>query len=120
MTERRSIDYQIGFADSEIISFQSDKNSLLIFLKSWDEKILKFEFSNSIFFMIYNNWYISDICEMNNPKNMEKALLMVYADPPKLHPYKAFQFIDIDGDIAAEVYCTDLIISIEDQKKKFG
>jgi hypothetical protein len=46
----KSIKFQIGFSDSQITSFKSEGDNLLIFLETWNTKILKFEFVESIFF----------------------------------------------------------------------
>ncbi len=112
MKDKTSIDYQIGFADSEIISFQSNDNIFFIFLKAWNEVTLRFDFKESIFFVTYTNWDISDVCESKESEHLDKALKLVYRDPPTDHPYKIFQFLDLYENIAAEVICKELVISV--------
>lgn len=107
------VDFQIGFSDSHIVSFESGLNSILIFLKSWDEKILKLEFMDSISFIIFDSWDIADIYRLDDSPLLNQALKFVYESMPLQHPYRSFQFIDNDDNVAAEVCCKDLIITIE-------
>ena len=113
MNFKKSIDFQIGFSDSQIVSFESKNDDVLVFLKAWNEKILKLEFFDSICFFIINSWNISDICQVDNTPSLEKVVKMVYEKVPLNHPYKVFQFIDNDDNIIAEVCCKKLSISIE-------
>ncbi len=112
MADKQSIQYQIGFADSEILSYHSSNDNLILRLKCWNEKIIEFEFVDCILFLILNNWKISDVCELNDSFLMERALKKVYETIPEQHPYKVFQFLDNDDDPAVEVACTNMIISV--------
>lgn len=113
MNVKTSVNFEIGFADSEIISFESYENSLLIFLKAWNEKLLKFKFSEYILFVILDSWNISDVCEVENSPFLDKALKIVYDQIPPQHPYKLFHFFDDDDNVVVEVCCKDLSISVE-------
>jgi hypothetical protein len=113
MSKKKSIDFQIGFSDSQIISFNSKGNDLLIYLESWNAKILKFKFVDNIFFLIYNSWDIADICWVDNSPLFEKAMKIIYEEIPSRHPYRLVQFFDNDGNATAEIGCKDLFITIE-------
>ena len=119
MENKKSMDYKIGFSDSEILSYHSKENNLIIFLKCWNEKILQFEFVECVLFLILNSWNISDICETTNSSLMEKALIKVYEEVPPKHDYKLFQFIDNDADPVVEVVCKNMIISDVDCINQF-
>ncbi len=107
---KKNLDYPIGFADSEILSYCSENNNLIIYLKCWNEKILKFEFVDCILFLILNSWNISDVCEMDDSVFLERALKIVYEILPKEHDYKIFNFINNDDDPVVEIICKNMII----------
>ena len=78
MGNKKSIKYEIGFSDSEIISYHSENENLIILLKCWNEKVLRIEFVDCILFFILSSWNISDICESNNSALFQKAVEKVY------------------------------------------
>ncbi len=119
MIEKKSVKFQHGAADSVMVSFESFEYNLLIYLKTWNDTILKFEFCDNIFFSIYSLCYVSDFCQVNISSNMDRALSMEYEKIPLEHPYKIFQFFNLNDDIAAEIICENLVISEhEDLRKK--
>ena len=113
MNNRKVIDYEIGFADSEILSYSHQNNNLVIYLKAWNEKILKFEFFDYLLFLILNSWNISDICELDNSPLIERALRIEYDTIPQDHPYKLYQFINDDDEPTVEIVSKKLSISRE-------
>lgn len=111
MENKKSINFEIGFADSEIVSFHSQDEDLIIFLKCWNELMIKLKFLDCIFFSIQNGWKVSDICEAENPKLMKDTLLKTYEKVPLEHPYKLFQFLNDDGDPSVEIICKNIFIT---------
>lgn len=111
---KKSIKYEVGFADSEILSYETNNDGLLIYLKCWNEKILHLQFVDCILFLILDSWQISDICETADSQLLDKSLQKVYEIIPDQHPYKVFQFIDNEDDPVIEIACTNIIISVND------
>ena len=119
MNDKTSINYKIGFSDSEVISYNSEKEKTIVLLKAWNEKTIKFEFIDCILFLSLENWRISDIIELKSPDSslFKRALRTTFEEIPIEHSYKLFQFLDLDDDPAIEIVCKDIIIStIEDEE----
>lgn len=112
MKKRIPIEYDIGFADSNIVSYRSKNENVVITLKCWNEKVLELEFVESILVLITNSWNISDICEITESILLDKVLSQAYEIIPKNHEYRIFQFIDNSDNPAIEVISKQLIISM--------
>lgn len=110
---QKSIDYDIGFEDSEILSYCS-KNDLnvLILHKCWNEEILSLEFFDCMFFSIKGSWEISDVCVSTQSPLLDKVLEEVYEIMPTIPEYKLFQFFNFD-EPNVNIVCKKLIISSE-------
>jgi len=111
MERNKPIKCKYGYAESEILSYHSEADNLMVFLKCWNEKILKFQFTECILFLILNSWKISNLCETDNSFLYERALNIVFDKTPKEHNYKLFQFLDEDDNIVVEIGAKDVIIS---------
>ena len=110
MVNIKPINSEIGFADSEIVSYRSENDNLVIEVKSWNDKTVNLEFEDCIFFLISNSWYISEICEANDSIYKEMALNKVYEKIPAKIPYRFFQFLDLDDDPSVEIIARDFQI----------
>ena len=111
---RKSIDYKIGFENSEVLSYNSQDLSLVIYLKCWNDKVLKFEFSDCVLFLILSSWNIYDICEVDDSTLLQRSLKKVYEEVPINHEYRIIQFFDNDNDAVVEVICKNLTITLDD------
>ena len=107
----KKIKYDIGFSDSEILSYHSEKFNLIIYLQAWNEVILKIEFIDCIFFSNFRAVYISDICENPSSNSLQLALNTRYEKVPVDHGYKLYQFLDLNDDPAIEVVSKDILIT---------
>lgn len=119
MNTSSSINFEIGFSDSQIISYQSAMDGLSIYLEAWNAKILLFEFSEVIFFSNLDSWSISDVIEVNKSPNLEKAIKILYADMSQENIYRSIQFLDLYDTIALEVCCKSFCISVYHEKSNF-
>lgn len=114
MEVRKPINYGISFADSEIISYQSQDSNVLLRLRAWNSEIIEFEFVNCILFFILDSWDISEVCESSDSVLFQRALNMIYDEIPVNHNYRLFQFLNNDDDPVVEIACE----SINIQRKK--
>ncbi len=108
---RHSINYSLSLADSRIVNYQSSNGDLIIFLECWNEKLLKLRFIDCVFFSIFSNWKIIDICEAEDQAVFNKAMKSVYEIIPTDNPYKLYQFIDDEGEPAAYIISSGFIIN---------
>ncbi|MBN9378018.1 MAG: hypothetical protein BGO14_00855 [Chlamydiales bacterium 38-26] len=111
MENRKSITCGIGFADSEALSFKSDKDTVTVYLQAWNGVILKIEFIDYLCFFNLNTQYISDLCENSTGDLLQKVLDRHYQEIPFDHGYKLYQFIDISDDPVTEIVCKNLLIT---------
>lgn len=108
---RKPVNYKIGFADSEIISYTSDKNCVVVYLLTWNETVLKMEFVDYICFFTYGAADISDVCENPSSELLKIALENMYEKIPDNHGYKLYEFVNLQDEAAMEIVCKDLLIT---------
>src|SRR5438309_8829449 len=96
------VDTGISVADSELASYcysDENKQQLIIRIRAWDARIIEFEFFDSILFLDMGSQDISEFCRNTKETDLfKRALERAYAKVPENHPYKLFQFLDLDGD----------------------
>ena len=96
----------IGLADSELLgySYSSNNNILIIEIKAWNENIIEITFISPILFIdkgceaitaFRQNFLYSDI--------YLEALNKTYEKIPEDHPYKYFQFLNLDDEPVLEI-----------------
>ena len=107
MDNKKTLDCHKDFCESELLKYTSDSDNLLIFLKTWNEKILKFEFKECVMFQIFNTWNIEDVYETESSELFKKAIERVYEKVPSDHGFKLYQFMDYDEPII-EIACKNL------------
>ncbi len=105
------IDLRTTLADSELLSyhFVRDSNTLRIKFQMWDGGIIKIYFYDVILFVDHcinniNGFYQNT----ENGKLMDDALKATYEITPTSHPYKLFQFINLDNNPCIEIICNDI------------
>ncbi|WP_068468620.1 hypothetical protein [Candidatus Protochlamydia phocaeensis] len=96
---KKIIAEHIDFADSEYRSlYMSEDATLTVYLKSWDAKILKIIFSNTIQFSYKLESVTKQLYELPNGSSfLNEALLQAYGYMPSSYPYKLFHLEDIDN-----------------------
>ncbi|MBN9378022.1 MAG: hypothetical protein BGO14_00875 [Chlamydiales bacterium 38-26] len=107
----KKIKYDIGFSDSEVLSYQSEKFNLIIYLQAWNGVLLKIEFIDCIYFSNFRAVHISDIYENPSSKSLQLALDTRYEKVPIDHGYKLYQLLDLNDDPAIEVASKDILIT---------
>lgn len=86
----------IGFGDSYYLSCQADDNNLIIFLRSWDEKLIIITFYECIQFKFRCGSFVDNLYELQDESFLIEALEGYYESPVPDHLFKVFAVIDID------------------------
>jgi hypothetical protein len=102
----------IDFADSELKSFEmTEENNLVVYINSWDERVIKIIFSNMIQFSYKLESQVSQIYEvLDITPFFDEALSKNYETVPIDHPFKHYQIWDIDDFPIIEVVAESTII----------
>lgn len=105
-----SVDFEIGFADSYIQSYIVENDTLTLVLKCWNADLLEIKFLNlaSIFAMNYIE--VADLLEVFESPFLDRALIELYEEIPKVHDFRIFKFITSDDMTALEIVCEDIQI----------
>lgn len=96
----------IDFADSEFKSFEFDidNSSLIVYLNSWDDKIIKCIFFDMIQFVYKPGDVVEGVFEIFEGSDfLEESLKLIYEKRPLNHGYKLFQIKDIEDFSFIEV-----------------
>ncbi len=88
---------QIDFADSEFISFEfSSDQSLILYIKSCREHVLKIKFTNVIQFSYKLGFQISNLFEINEHTSfLEEALSREFKYPYPENQFREYHVEDI-------------------------
>jgi hypothetical protein len=112
MQKIRSIEHEIGFADSEIILYERQDNKFIVSIKAWNEVLLTVEFQDVIGLIDRGAWEVSDLQEVyDNTPFLGEMLKRQYEVIPPDHKYKIFQFLDNDSVPVLEVVAQSVSIS---------
>ena len=112
MCQRHSVEFEVGFADSELISYERGASGIRVIISAWNERVICLEFTDAITMVDYGAWSFSDICEFEGDSpTMNKALRMQYDPIPSEHPYRLFQFLNEDDEPSIEVVAEKLLVS---------
>ena len=112
----------VGFslADSELESYfySSKENKLILEINLWNEQIAIFSFTHPILHIDHYCNVITNLCE-NSGKNqlIDDALKITYEIIPKDHPYKLYQFLDLDGSPCIEIIAKKLDFKMKGERK---
>lgn len=113
--KRKMINTNVSFADATLSSFyfEDQCNLLNVFIKSWNEKTVKLNFENVLYFSYKPGDFIFEIYEvLNNPQIVIESLIREYSKIPDDHSYKLIRIDDIDDISIIEVVCNNLSICI--------
>lgn len=111
MEDERTLNINtIGFADSEVLSYNTNRESIKLFVQLWDAEILEIKFINnaSIFDMGY--FRIAEVQEILESPLLDRVLDEYYEVKPEKHPYRIFKFLTSDDMTALEIVCEDVKI----------
>ena len=111
---RKKIEAIVGFADSEFISYQRKVSEFRIWIDAWNNKRFKISFLNFEALVDYGIGDISEFVEetQSNPF-LEEVISLIYTSIPESHPYRIFQFLDLDGRPSLEIIAADVNIVME-------
>jgi hypothetical protein len=83
MKKELSIDFEIGFADSSILSYSIKDNAVTLFLNCWNSEVIEIKFLNFISLFAINNTEVSDFKEVFESSLLEKTLDALYEVKPE-------------------------------------
>lgn len=103
----------IGLDDPEGISYLYDKNELVISVKTWNLKKIKFKFTKVMFFLDWGaSTHMSKLYQSSPDLDVHNIKLEKSFDyKNKLlndAGYKIFQFVDSNDNPVFEIICLDL------------
>ena len=110
MKKELSVNFEIGFADSNIQSYSIEGENLILFLKCWNSEIIKIKFSQFVALFALNYTRIADFREVFESPLLERALRELYEEIPKKHDLRVFKFLNSDDMTALEIVCKDIKI----------
>lgn len=109
---QKKINYKIGFADGEIIEYLRSNNQIVVKMKTWNDVKLTIIFQGAIGMVDYGAFNISNFVEEDSLTTfMEKVLLEFYDSLTSKHPYKLYQFLNLDDNPSLEIVAESLSIS---------
>ena len=101
---KKEINPIIDFADASYDSCEMIKETLIVYLNSWDEKKIKIYFHNPILFTYRTGSIVSGAFEKTDPSPLLNEVLSRYYEKiPTAHPFKLFILEDIEDFIFFEI-----------------
>lgn len=110
MKKKLSVNFEIGFADSNIQSYTIEDDNVTLFLECWNSVIVEIKFLKFVSLFAMNYFQISDLQEVFDSPILERALNELYEEKPKQHCLRSFKFLNSDDMTALEVVCEDIHI----------
>jgi hypothetical protein len=110
MKRELSVNFEIGFADSNIRSYTIEGENLTLFLECWNTIIVEIRFLKFVSLFAMNYFRISDLQEVFESPILERALNELYEEKPKEHCFRVFKFLSSDDMTALEVVCEGISI----------
>jgi len=107
-----SVEYEIGFADAEILEYRKESNELTVFVQAWNETVLRVSFFDVVGLMDLGVGDIADlVIENSGSAFLNNVIQQVYENIPSVHPYTLYQFLNNDDNPAMEVVAAGIIVS---------
>ena len=103
--ERKSISFDVGFADAELVSYTREADSLAVVLLAWNAERLQLNFHDILAVLDTNLGDVSDLCQViGDSELLLDSLQRQYEGAvPADHPYKHYQLLDKDECPALKV-----------------
>lgn len=110
MGTKLPVEYEIGFADSEIMHYSVNSDDLILTLECWNAVILEIKFIGfaSVFGM--NLCTVSEFFEIFNSPLLDNVLKEYYNEIPKEHNYRIFKFLNPNDMTILEIVCEGIEI----------
>lgn len=118
MKAPKHVSYPIGFTNSKVLSYQLEGIDLIVYLKAWNEKVLRFKFVDCLLCVSLNPGDISNICEVETSHLFELALAREFSKVPLDHGYKLYHFLDLYNFSVIEVGCAEMLITACDNEEE--
>ncbi len=112
----------VDFADASYKSCTGESNDdLIVYLNSWDDKIIEIKFVNAIQFIYRGGSYIEGVYERTDESSsLSESLASYYEKIPKEHPFKILISSDLDyNELCAEFFFEDQFVGILTQERGF-
>jgi hypothetical protein len=101
---------EIGFADSEIISYTTKHDIVTLFVKLSNAEIFEIKFINYVSLLDMCYFRIADIRETFESPLLDRVLEEYYEIKPVKHPFRIFKVFNSDDMTALEIVCEDVNI----------
>ena len=109
---QKEVNFDIGFSDSEILSYCREQEKLIVVVKMWNDKRIEISFRGIVGCSDYGIGDISALVEEDRTTELfEKILSEVYEKLPSQHPYHLYQFLNLDDSPCLEVVAETIKIS---------
>lgn len=108
MTTYRRIPHDIGFADSELSSYERVGDRLTVSLIAWNEQPIRLVFQDALAMLELAAWEVADLRESDGQDSplLRQALERHFDDVPSQHAYRLFEFIDASDKVVLAVVAT--------------
>lgn len=110
MKDELSVDFEIGFSDSNILSYCIQDENLTLLLECWNLEILEIKFLRISCFLAMNFLRIADLREIFESELIERVFNELYDEKPKKHNLRVFKFVTASEATALEIVCEDITI----------
>jgi hypothetical protein len=102
----------VDFADSSYKFLEADNDNLIVYLESWDAKLIKIQFVGILEFVFQSGSFISGLQEMDSEDEfLRNALARNYDIIPAEHPFKKYAIIDIEDFNVVEVVAEQVMVT---------
>ena len=99
----KEIVLNLDFADGTYKSCEMPGEDLIVLINSWDDRIIKVTFHNTIGFIYKIGSFVSGLYEITNDPFQKEVLALYYENTPNNHPFKTFAIRDIEDSNFFEV-----------------
>ncbi len=108
------IQTEVGFEDGEVLGCERIGSAFFVRVKAWNCKTLRVEFSDVQLVSDLVPNYISGFYRYDQETElMRKALDYGYDEPPQLHPYIHYAFMNTDGNPCLEIVAAETRVIVE-------
>ena len=87
------------------------EKTLIVFIDSWDDKVIKITFHNPIGFIYKAGSFVFGLYEIISENDfMKEVLTLHYQNIPDLHPFKTFAIMDIEDLVFFEIVAENVSV----------
>lgn len=109
---KNKITFEIGLSDGEIDRYQRESDLVTIVITAWNGRTITVIFSGVAGVLDYGIGDISDfIEETEETEFLTETLSRVYDKTPDYHPYRIYQFLNLDDAPSLEILAESMEIT---------